>query len=154
VAAEALASSSIDRIEFLEAMSSYAWEIGMPKSFFADPSGVSPQNAASARDLFALAQYLTEHRPDILALTRVPSVTIATTTEHGSHAIVSTHPFVRDPRFIGGKTGRTPEAGETMMTIMNIQNKPIVIIILGSRYGARENDTRLLLDAVQKKLGL
>jgi D-alanyl-D-alanine endopeptidase (penicillin-binding protein 7) len=151
VAAEAIATTS-DRAKFMEMMSSYAWEIGMPKSFFADPSGISPHNAASARDLFELAKYLVVHRPDILAVTRTPEASIATTTEHGGHMIVSTHPFVRDPRFIGGKTGRTPEAGETMMTILNMNESPIVFIILGSDYGARENDTRILLKEFEKKI--
>ncbi len=145
VAAEAI-SSSTNQVKFLELMRSYAWEVGMPHSFFADPSGVSPQNVASAEDLFGLAKYLVYYRPDILTMTRVPMASIATTTEHGSHQFVSTHPFVNDLRFIGGKTGRTEEAGETMMTILNIADQPIAFIILDSRYGARENDTRILLE--------
>ncbi len=143
VAAEALVSK-IDRNGFLELMSSYAWEIGMPSTFFADPSGVSPLNVASAKDLFALAQYLHGSRPDILALTRDAYVAIATTTEHGSHEVTSTHPFVKDPRFIGGKTGRTPQAGDTMLTILELGGQPVAIVVLGSRYEGRAEDTRLL----------
>lgn len=146
IAAEAIATSSaMGYTKFMEMMSSYAWEIGMPRSFFADPSGISPYNIASARDLFELAKYLVKHRPDILAVTRTAETEIATTTEHGGHRVVSTHPFVDDSRFIGGKTGRTEEAGETMMTILRIDDQPIVFIILGSSYGSRENDTRILL---------
>lgn len=153
VAAEAISVSGVqDRTNFLEMMSSYAWEIGMPKSFFADPSGVSPLNIASAKDLFELAKYLMYHRPDILAITRTAETTIATTTEHGGHVVVSTHPFVKDQRFVGGKTGRTIEAGETMMTILNIDGEFIVFIILGSKYGARENDTRILIRELEKKM--
>ena len=148
VAAEAIASTT-NRAAFMEMMRSYAWEVGMPHSFFADPSGINPQNAASAQDLFGLAKYLMFFRPDILALTHVASSTIATTTDHGSHTISSTHPFVKDPRFIGGKTGRTEEAGETMMTILNLNGQPIVFVILGSRYGSREFDTRLLITEVE-----
>lgn len=144
VAAEAI-SSTTDQNKFMELMRSYAWEVGMPHSFFADPSGVSPQNVASAKDIFGLAKYLMYYRPDILALTRAASSSVATTTDHGSHQFSSTHPFINDPRFIGGKTGRTLEAGETMVTMMNIVDQPIAIIILGARYGARENDTRILL---------
>ncbi len=152
VAAEAIAESSGNRIHFLDMMSSYAWEIGMPKSYFADPSGINPHNAASARDLFELSKYLVHSRPDILAITRNAESPVATTTEHGGHLVASTHPFVRDPRFIGGKTGRTEEAGETMMTILTINNEPIVVIILGSSYGAREGDTRILLRELEKKI--
>jgi D-alanyl-D-alanine endopeptidase (penicillin-binding protein 7) len=134
----------------MELMRSYAWEVGMPNSFFADPSGISPQNVASAQDLFGLAKYLVNFRPDILQRTRIMGASFATTTSHGSHVITSTHPFVGDPRFIGGKTGRTEAAGETMLTILNIDDQPIAFIILGARYGSRESDTRILLGEVQK----
>ena len=145
IAAEAIASST-NRKHFLEQMSSYAWEVGMPSTYFADPSGVSPENISSAKDLFGLAQYLYKYRPDILAITRTAHTAFATTTDHGSHLIDSIHPFVTDPRFIGGKTGRTPEAGETMMTIMRIGFQPVAFIILGSQEGRRQQDTQLLID--------
>jgi D-alanyl-D-alanine carboxypeptidase len=148
VAAEAIASSS-DRNGFLVLMSSYAWEIGMPTAYFADPSGINPHNHASADDMFALAKYLYVYRPDILAITRIAHDGVATTTEHGSHVFDSIHPFVNDPRFIGGKTGRTPEAGETMMTILRMGSQPIAFIIMGSDYGRREADTDLLIQKFQ-----
>jgi serine-type D-Ala-D-Ala endopeptidase (penicillin-binding protein 7) len=151
VAAEALASA-VDRNDFLESMSSYAWEVGMPSSYFADASGLSPQNAASARDMFALAKYLHSSRQDILRITRVPTSGVGTTSEHGSHIFASTHPFVIDPRFLGGKTGRTPEAGETMITLMKINNRPLALIVLGSQYGYREADTRTLIEKVMQKM--
>jgi D-alanyl-D-alanine carboxypeptidase len=144
VAAEAIASSS-DRAAFLDLMSSYAWEVGMPTAFFADPSGIDPGNHASAADMLALARYLYVYRPDILALTRIVHEGVATTSDHGGHIFDSIHPFVNDPRFIGGKTGRTPEAGETMMTILRIDSQPIVFIVMGSYYGRRESDTDLLI---------
>lgn len=152
IAAEALASSTTRRSKFLELMSSYAWEIGMSSAYFADPSGVNPHNAASAVDLLALAKYLYKFRPDILAITRTAQYDVATTTEHDMHKFVSTHPFVTDTRFIGGKTGRTPEAGDTMLTIIDIQGIPVAIVVLGSSYGARAFDTKTILNTVNKKL--
>jgi len=143
VAAEALASTS-DRAKFLELMSSYAWEIGMPSTYFADPSGLSPQNQSTAEDFFALARYLYKSRPDILAITRTVSTSTATTTDHGAHDFASIHPFVTDPDFLGGKTGHTPEAGDTMLTILNIGGRPIAIIVLGADSGSRQSDTQIL----------
>jgi D-alanyl-D-alanine endopeptidase (penicillin-binding protein 7) len=151
VAAEALASA-VNRTDFLESMSSYAWEVGMPSSYFADASGLSPQNAASARDMLALARYLHSSRQDILQITRTPMSAVGTTTDHGSHTFVSTHPFVSDPNFLGGKTGRTPEAGETMITLMKIADRSVALVVLGSQYGHRESDTRLLIEKVKKEL--
>jgi D-alanyl-D-alanine carboxypeptidase len=151
IAAEALASTT-DRTNFLELMRSYAWEIGMSTAYFADPSGVNPHNAASAKDLFALAKYLYKYRPDILTLTRVASISVATTTEHGSHEFASIHPFVNDPNFIGGKTGRTPEAGDTMLTIMKIGGQPVAIVVLGSKYAGRAEDTSKIIEMVKTKM--
>ncbi|MBP6858403.1 MAG: D-alanyl-D-alanine carboxypeptidase [Candidatus Pacebacteria bacterium] len=150
VAAESISEATGNKADFLEQMKGYSWEIGMPGSFFADPSGVSPQNAATAYDIFALAGYLVNYRPDILAITRIPRKELATTTDHGYHLIESTHPFVNDTRFVGGKTGRTPEAGETMVTIMNIYGRKIAFVVLGSRN--RESDTRTLINVIEKAL--
>ncbi len=153
VAAEALVSIT-DRSKFLESMSGYSWEIGMPSTYFADPSGVNPKNIASARDLFALAKYLYKSRSDILAITRNVVKDIATTTEHDSHVFTSTHPFASDVRFLGGKTGRTPEAGDTMLTILKLSDKPIAIIVLGSKYEGRAGDTQLLAERVEKIINI
>lgn len=147
IAAEAIASST-NLAKFVELMNGYAWEVGMPQSYFADPSGLSPHNAASAQGFFALARYLYKSRQDILYITRTPHVTISTTTDHKGHDFSSTHPFVNDPRFLGGKTGRTPEAGETMLTIMNLNSQPVAIIVLGSDYDGRAKDTETLIDRV------
>ena len=140
VAAEALASTK-NRTKFLELMSSYAWEIGMSATFFADPSGLNPKNISTARDFFALAQYLYKNRPDILAITRTVASSTATTTDHGSHNFVSIHPFVSDPTFLGGKTGHTPEARDTMLTILNIAGQPIAVVVLSSDNRKADTDT-------------
>jgi D-alanyl-D-alanine endopeptidase (penicillin-binding protein 7) len=144
VAAEAIASST-DLMHFLKLMSATAWEVNMPTAYFADPTGLSPHNEASANDIFALARYLYKYRPDILAITRIPHIDVATTTDHGAHNFDSIHPFVKDPRFIGGKTGRTPEAGETMLTLLRINDQPIAFIVMHSSYGYRASDTDLLI---------
>ena len=153
VAAEAIAStnvgtstaSSTSRLAFLSDMSSTAWEINMPTTYFADPSGLDAHNQASAKDIFSLAQYLYLSRPDILAITRVAHYSVATTTDHGAHSFDSIHPFINEPRFIGGKTGRTSAAGETMLTILDIGGQPIAFIVLHSDFGARASDTNLLI---------
>jgi D-alanyl-D-alanine carboxypeptidase len=149
IAAEALASST-NRARFLDLMNSSAWEIGLPTTYFADPSGLSPLNQASAEGFFDLAKYVYESRPDLLAITRTMSMSVGTTSDHGSHDFVSIHPFISDPRFIGGKTGHTPEAGDTMLTILNIEGQPIAFIILGSN--DRAKDTALLIDQLGKTL--
>lgn len=151
IAAEAIASST-DRRKFLELMSGYAWEVGAPRAYFADPSGINPHNMASAEGIFEIAKYLYKSRSDILALTRIPEIFVATTSDHGAHIFKSTHPFVMDARFVGGKTGRTPEAGETMLTILNIDGQPIAFVVMGSAYGMREGDTKFLIGILNSNL--
>lgn len=131
-------------------MSSYAWEIGMPSTYFDDPTGLSPRNISSASDFFALARYLYKLRPDILAITKYPTYSLSTTTERGGHELQSTHPFVNDPNFIGGKTGRTPQARETMLTMMMVKNRPIAFIVLSSE--DRRSDTQYLINEVKRIL--
>ncbi len=147
VAAEALASST-NRAAFLESMTAYAKEIGMPKTFFADPSGLSSQNTSTARDFFTLSKYLYKSRPDILAISRKSVVFIATTTAHNSHFFYSIHPFVTDDEFLGGKTGHTDAAGDTMLTMLRINNQPIAIVVLKS--DNRYKDTKLIVEQIRK----
>ncbi len=170
IAAEALASST-DRVPFLQLMSSYAWEVGMSGSFFADPSGLSEYDQGSAQGFFMLAQYLYRSRPDILAITKIVSISVATTTgyvplatttgfvpstamdapvSHGAHVFASIHPFVTDSRFLGGKTGHTNAALDTMLTILNIKGHPIAFIVLRSQN--RLLDTDLLIGKVEDAL--
>ena len=149
VAAEAIASSS-NRNEFLINMAGYATEVGMPHTHFADPSGISPQNRSTAADFFELAKYLYSSRPDILAITKTWRVETATTSLHNAHKFESIHPFVNDPNFLGGKTGHTPEAKDTMLTIMNIGGEPVAIIVLASNN--RQKDTAYLIGEVAASL--
>ena len=146
VAAEALASST-DRKKFLDIMPSYAWEVGMPVTYFADPSGIDPHNVSSASDFFALARYLYKLRPDILAITKTTDYILATTTDHGYHSLFNIHPFVRDPNFLGGKTGHTDEAKDTMLTIIKIGDQPVAVIVLSS--DNRKADTAYLIGQVK-----
>lgn len=150
VAAEVIASST-DRGKFLELMSSYSWEIGMSQAYFADPTGLSSNNMGTARGFFAMAQYLYSKRPEILAITRTPQLSIATTSAHNAHVFTNIHPFVKDPRFLGGKTGHTDAALDTMLTIMNINNHPTAFIVLRSPYN-READTKTLINQVSSRI--
>lgn len=151
IAAEALASST-DRVGFLEKMSSYAWEIGMSSTYFGDPSGIDPHDISTASDFFDLAKYLYKYRSDILSLTKTPRVAVSSSTDHLAHDFFSIHPFIADSRFLGGKTGHTTEARDTMLSIFKLENRPIAIIVLRSDNGKRAADTRQLMSAISSLL--
>jgi D-alanyl-D-alanine carboxypeptidase len=147
IAAEAIASAT-DRHGFIRIMSGYAKEIGMPRTSFADPSGLNPLNMSSASDFFALARYLYKTHPEILALTQTETKEVASTTDHLAHNFFSIHPFVRAEGFLGGKTGHTNAAKDTMLTIMRIKNQPIAFVVLAS--DDRRQDTKILIDYVSE----
>ena len=153
---------------FVEKMNEYASELGMTHSHFIDASGLSDGNVSTAADLFSLAKFLYTDKlddkiftPNIFAITTMPSVFIATTSDHGSHDFVNINPFAGDPAFLGGKTGRTYAAGETMLSIFNFQtvvggqekSYPIVVIVLHSDFGTRQVDTEKLLTEVENEIG-
>lgn len=161
---------------FMSTMNGRVAELGMEHTTFADPSGLNPQNVSSARDLFTLTKYLyAKHRP-LIALTRTPQYSLATTSEtevststasstststdiattttriisgHNGHIFINTNPFVFDTHFIGGKTGRTPEAKEVMVSMFEYQigrsTYPIAVIVLHSDVSARQIDTSILI---------
>jgi D-alanyl-D-alanine carboxypeptidase len=154
-AAEAFAQS-FGFEEFMSNMNGFAKEIGMHKTYFSDPSGLSPQNISNASDLFALAKYLYSSEKNILDISKTVEFNIATTTEHGSHHYVNINPFTAYSYFSGGKTGRTNEAKEAMVSIFDQTvgdtTYPIAVIVLRSDLGEREMNTEKLLGLFMDKV--
>jgi D-alanyl-D-alanine carboxypeptidase len=133
---------------FIDKMNVFAASIGLRLTHFQDASGLAPGNISDAADLFTFAQYLYHNEQDILAITRTPSFSVATGTSNLGHNFMNIDPFVGDPHLIGGKTGRTDDAGETMISIFDYQSKgkdyPIVVIVLHSALLQRQVDSSKL----------
>jgi hypothetical protein len=84
---------------------------------------------------------------------------VASTTEHAAHLWKSINPFPYDPHFMGGKTGRTIEAKESMMSLFRYSyggySYPVAVIVLRSDFSVREEDSSYLFGQfVQKIEGL
>lgn len=159
-AAEALAEAA-GRDVFIKSMNDLVEGLGMKKTHFDESSGLSPGDVSSARDLFKFARHLYRYEPSILELTRLPSYAFATTstatsTERGPYAFKNTNPFVGDPHYIGGKTGRTNAALESMLSMFRyeIHGKvyPIAIVVLRSQIGNRQYDSSTLYSRLMNKL--
>ncbi len=157
-AAEGFAQSfgeSTSTTLFMTEMNGFAGEIGMRSTKFNDSSGLSPLNVSNVQDLFVLAKYLYTSEPDILKISNTQEIDFATTTEHGSHHLVNINPFSSYNEFIGGKTGRTSEARETMVSLFNEKVGgtiyPIAIIVLRSDLGEREINTEKLIGLFRDK---
>jgi len=154
-AAEALAQD-YGYDAFIQKMNEFVSSINMKSTSFKDPSGLSSSNISNARDLLTLASYIYKNEKTILDISRTIQKTLATTTDHGGHIWDTINPFSYDPNFIGGKTGRTTEAKESMVSIFDYisgeEEYPIAIIVLRSNWSTREVDTSILFEKAVTKL--
>jgi serine-type D-Ala-D-Ala carboxypeptidase (penicillin-binding protein 5/6) len=128
---------------FIEWMNNKARAIGMKNTTFADASGISADNTSTAEDIFRLARYLYNHQSYILGVTKTLSKEIYT-ADGRSYSFSNYNHFADDDLFIGGKTGFTRAAGETMVSLFDVQIKgastTIAIVVLNS--DDREMDTK------------
>ncbi len=141
---------------FIAKMNEFVAGLGMTATSFRDASGLSSGNISNSKDLFKLAQYLYKSEPALLDITRQTSFGVASSTTHGSHVWNTINPFPLDPHFIGGKTGRTIEAKESMISLFRYATPtgiyPVAVIVLRSEFSDREEDTSYLFEQVIKKI--
>lgn len=131
---------------FVRKMNEKAKALGMYSTSFSDPSGISAQNTSSADDLFKLAQYLEENSLFTLNITKNHALQLK--SEEGTEYTFANHNlFSDDPRFMGGKTGYTTAAKQTMLTVFKVpvdeKEVRIAIIVLAS--DDRKADVEALL---------
>lgn len=126
-------------------MNKKAASVGMRQTSFADPAGISDGNRASAEDLFMLTKYLYNNRSFILRMTSGRLGASAYDNPRFSN-LGNFNLFSKDARFVGGKVGKTPGAGETFAGIFNLRvrnyedeeasesvtTRPVAVIILGA----------------------
>jgi len=116
---------------FLKAMNAKARELGMVDSRFADPSGLSRQNVATARDLVKLVKAASAE-----PLIRRYSTDERHTVVAGRHKLEfrNTNTLVTRPDWDISvqKTGYTQAAGQCLVMTTVIDGRPVVIVLLNS----------------------
>ena len=131
---------------FMRWMNDKAWAIGMHDTHMEDPSGISPLNTATASDVFKLTRYIYDSQSFILNMSRETQKKIVSETGR-EHSLGNYNVFAGNPQFLGGKTGYTDQARETMTTIFEVPidnaTSTIAIIVLGSE--DRKKDVTSLL---------
>lgn len=132
-AAEAFAEA-VGRNKFLAEMNQRAKFLGLTETFFADPSGLSPANTATAKDLTKLIDYLYKSRPEILAITREKQYRL------GRHTWRNLNDISLMSNYIGGKNGYTEEANRTLVSIFQVP----ITSSSSANNGAVEKRSRLL----------
>lgn len=131
---------------FMDAMRRKAASIGMTLTSLEDPSGISAKNAASALDIYLLTRHIYAHSPHLLDLTRAKNTSVKS-VDGTSYTFNNYNVFSGDARFIGGKTGYTDQARQTMTTVFKVPvgttTATLGIVVLGS--DDRKRDTEALL---------
>ncbi len=134
---------------FITKMNQEAARLKMENTSFADPSGLSSLNQSSALDLFRLAGYLKQKKPDILAISKNRSYT------DQKHTWYNTSQFLKNPGYLGGKSGFTEVSKETGVFLFDVllsktSSRPIAIVLLKSP--DRKKDTENILKYLQKNV--
>ena len=133
--------------KFVNYMNGEAGSIGLPKTFFADSSGLSSRNISTPEDLFKFVSSLFKNKKQILDITRKKEF------EEGMKKWANGGKFSGLENFLGGKTGYTDSAGQTFAGVFSLPSaesspREIAIIILKSR--DRDDDVIKILDYLKQ----
>lgn len=152
-AAEVIAEH-IGRNHFINLMNEKAKAIGLTHTTFKDPSGLSPENISTVRDLFKTAQHINETKRYIFEVTRMQEFT---NSGKSPTTWVNNNPFVshRYPEYRGGKQGFTDEAQKTVVALFDVpvsefEVRTLAVVLL--RSSNLEEDAGSLLSYVKKNL--
>ena len=147
-AAEALALH-FGRNSFIAKMNQEASALQMTSTFYEDPSGLTPHNQSTVSDMFKLAGYITQQQSDLFKITTKNSYSTKT------HSWSNISQFLKNDGYIGGKSGYTDEAKQTVVSLFNLPlsqtgSRPIAINLLQS--SDRHNDVKTLLKYLKKNV--
>ncbi len=152
-AAEVIAAE-VGRDRFITLMNEKAKALGLSKTTFADPSGLSAENISTLSDLLRLAQYIHTNRSFIFELTVNQNLPTAYVSgEFGT--LVNFNKVEHLDNFLGGKVGETIAAGQTSVTLHRLyvkgKDRTLAVIILGSTN--RNRDVSALYNYAEERFG-
>lgn len=138
------------RVAFVAAMNEKARTLGLEKTHFEDPSGISSRNVASALDVARMLRSALAY-PEIREATQ-SAVYLLKTTAGRVIEIEPTNQLLasylnKDPyRVILGKTGSLPEAGFCLgMVTRKAEGQQVISVVLGSdTHPSRFQDVKAL----------
>ncbi len=144
--------------KFVEAMNDKASSLDLESTYFFNPSGLDLNETlisggyGTARDVAKLLDHITETDRSIMeATTRKTSQ--FTSLEGASYTAHNTNSWIdRFPNVSGSKTGYTTLAGGNLAVSLTINDRPVVISVLGSSKQGRFEDVHDLYQATQTYL--
>lgn len=125
------------REAFIAAMNDKARELGMTQTLFVDPSGLWPENRASATDLLKMVRAAYEY-PEIREMSTGPSQRVHFRQPRYSLDYGNTNALVHSSRWNVelSKTGYLTEAGRCLVMVADVAGEPTVMVLLDS-FGTR-----------------
>ena len=141
-AAEAYART-YSRDQFIAAMNAFCQSIGAYRTYFADPSGLSPLNESTATDLAIIIDWIRKNDPAIIDVTALKIKTVR------DHTWVDPTHFLSWSYYLGGKDGYTDEADRTAVSLFALGSRKDVyaVVVLGS--ASRDADILKLLKKIK-----
>ena len=128
--------------QFVRRMNQKARELGMRNTRFVEPTGLSPSNESTARDLAVLAAETARH-PIIRTLTTSPGYEL-TLNNNRVVQYRNSNRLTRRPDWDIGvqKTGFIREAGRCLVMQVTVSGRPLIMVLLDAN-----NSTQRIQDA-------
>ena len=123
------------RFECIRFMNEKANYLGMYRTKFVEPTGLSPMNISTALDLLKLV-FEARHYPEIVKASQTPVLNIQIGNKVLSFR--NTNPVIgKRYNFIVSKTGSTNAAGSCIVVMVDTDIGRRIVILLGAKTGKR-----------------
>jgi D-alanyl-D-alanine carboxypeptidase len=131
------------RFECIRYMNDKALYLGMLRTKFVEPTGLSPMNISTALDLLRLV-FEARHYPEIVKASQTPILNIQIGNKVLSYR--NTNPVIgKRYNFIVSKTGTTIAAGGCIVVMVDTDVGRRIVILLGAKAGMRLPEVEYLV---------
>jgi serine-type D-Ala-D-Ala carboxypeptidase (penicillin-binding protein 5/6) len=133
------------RSAFVTAMNTKAAQFGLQHTHFQNPTGLDEVgHYSSAADLVRISRQLLKSS-ELAKIVSTENAVISDKNTGNQHILANINQLLgKVPGVLGIKTGFTDGAGQALVTLVNRQNHPLLIVVLGST--DRFSDTKNLID--------
>jgi D-alanyl-D-alanine carboxypeptidase (penicillin-binding protein 5/6) len=128
---------------FAQLMNAYASRLGMTKSNFVNPHGLTAEgHVTTARDLAILGRALIRDFPEAYSYNKIKELTVGPITQPNRNLLLW-----RDPSVDGIKTGHTAAAGYCLMASAKRGDQRLITVVMGNTSeNQRAVDSQALLN--------
>lgn len=145
-----------NRDEFISLMNKQSSSLGMKDTLFINPTGLEEDGKdqySSAYDVALMSRFAIKNWPQLIDISSQPHIYLPVTSTHQDYDLYSgINLLTTYPGVVGFKTGYTPDAGYTLVTVARKGGREVLGVLLGSY--DRRDEARELLDYSFKSLGV